>query len=83
MTTGGSPDITRPCLPEPDLEPLPENSHMRNKMAKPPIASVFGRILRIVGILVDRGRKGGGFELFLAGYAKCIVADMCRYSRVL
>lgn len=41
----------------------------------PPIAIVFGRTFRTSGILDDRGRKGGGLELFLGGYAKCIVKN--------
>jgi hypothetical protein len=36
------------------------------------IASVFKRLLRIKGIFEVLGRKGGGFELFRGGYAKCI-----------
>lgn len=45
---------------------------MMNMMLKPAIAASFIRFRRSADILEDRGRNGGGFELFLGGYAKCI-----------
>lgn len=75
ITTGGSPVIScfaiRGVGARLLLLPLPEKSHMRKSITAPPITKVFGRVnLRRFGILVDRGgRNGGGFELFLGGYA--------------
>ncbi len=44
-------------------------------MATPIRAGIRHRLLRRAESFVERGRKGGGFELFRGGYAKCIVTD--------
>ena len=43
---------------------------------------VLMRLLRRPGSRVDRGRKGGGFELLREGYAKCILSVEARCDEV-
>lgn len=69
ITTGGVPVITRFGL---DFVLLPEKSQNKNMMLKHASAASFNLFLRSAGILEDRGTNGGGFELFLGGYAKCM-----------
>ena len=47
--------------------------YTRAIMASPIRANVLALLLRIKGIFEVLGRKGGGFELFRGGYAKCML----------
>lgn len=72
-TTGGDPLGTCFALAVGVLLDRPEKTYTRNRKPKHTSASV--RILPRLNAARrdDRGRKGGGFEVFREGYAKCIL----------
>lgn len=72
ITTGGFPDGTCASYGEEEEELELNNSQYTATMVNSTKAAVLRRLLRIREF-DDRGRNGGGFELFRGGYAKCIL----------
>ena len=75
ITTGGLPDGLWYAGGACRLLPPRWNSHTNVRKAKRARPICFNRRLRIVGRVLVRGRKGGGFEDFRGGYAKCIAGS--------
>lgn len=81
ITTGGLPDGLWYAGGACRLRPLRWNSHSSVRNARPARTMVFKRLPRIVGRADVRGRKGGGFEDFRGGYAKCIAGRFATRNR--
>ena len=79
-TTGGVPDGCRCDGREP--EKSFDASQSVPMTMRPMMDIVLTRLRRRCGSLEGRDRKGGGFELFRDGYAKCIVSSRSDGNRV-
>lgn len=78
ITTGGLPDGLWYAGGACRLLPPRWNSHINVKKARQARAMgfrFFSRRLRIIGMALVLGRKGGGFDDFRGGYAKCIAGS--------